>query len=594
MPNRTWMGRASRCASFAALFLGLISAMAALSQEPTTALRKAEAAYRDGRAALARKHLSEAQADFEEVVRLAPQAEQGHSALGVVMVARGHTKEGIRELEKSLAIKSNDSVTEKNLALAYVQAGLAEKALPLFARLESSAHIEKRQLTPDVLAGYARALAATQRLGPAVEKMRAAVASDQHNAELHDELGSLYALRGDWPVAQQEFAAALQLNPNLAVAHMHLGVAMQAQNQNGLDELARAMQLTPHSATIALEYGKALADSGQDSQAIPVFRSIVEREPQFIPASYQLALALQRTGRAQEAIPLLKKVTAAQPEDAEALTNLGMALCQIQTAKDAVPILQRSIALDPHSVTAHQDLAAAYIQLSQFADAVGELREALKLAPDLPQLHYNLGLALKSQDDPAGAIPELETAEKLNPSAPEAPYLLGILYMQTGRYDDAAREMSRSLTLRPQNGDGWATLGSVYEKLNKLPEAADALHEAIRQMPDQPDAHLTLASVLVKQNQPAEALAERKVAANLMRANMNRQRAEVATNSGNSLLESGKVDDAIVQFHDALSYDQNYAAAHLGLANALDRQGKATEAAMERQRAASVKTAANP
>jgi Tfp pilus assembly protein PilF len=99
---------------------------------------------------------------------------------------------------------------------------------------------------------------------------------------------------------------------------------------------------------------------------------------------------------------------------------------------------------------------------------------------------------------------------------------------------------------------------------------------------------------LVKQNQQAEALAERKIAANLMRANMNRQRAEVATNSGNALLQSGKVDDAVVQFHDALSYDPNYLDAHLGLANALDRQGKATEAAMERQKAASVKTAEKP
>lgn len=588
------MNRLSQYRAIWVLLFGLAFACAARSQEPSAALRKADAAYRAGQAALARKNIDEAQVDFEQVVRLAPQAEQGHSALGAVLVARGRTKEGVRELEKALALKSTDSVTEKNLALAYVQAGLPAKALPLFAKLESSAHIEKSPLTPDVLAGYARALAATQRLGPAVEKMRAAVASDQRNAELHDELGSLYALRGEWPLAQQEFAAALQLNPDLAIAHMHFGVAMQAQNQNGLDELSRAMQLAPDNATIAFEYGKTLADSGQDSQAIPVFRNIVEREPRFIPASYQLALALQRTGQAQEAIPLLKKVIAAQPDNAEALTNLGMALCQMQTAKDAVPILQRSIALDPHSVTAHQDLAAAYVQLSQFGDAVRELREALKLAPNLPQLHYNLGLALKSEDDTADAIPELETAEKLNPSEPEAPYLLGILYMQTGKYDDAAREMSLSLKLRPQNGDGWATLGSVYEKLNKLPEASDALHEAMQQMPDQPDAHLTLASVLVKQNQPAEALAERKIAANLMRANMNRQRAEVATNSGNSLLQSGKVDDAIVQFDDALSYDQNYAAAHLGLANALDRQGKGTEAAMERQKAASVKTSANP
>jgi protein O-GlcNAc transferase len=591
------MNRRPQCGlnAIVTLLLGLALTVPAYSQEPSAALSKADAAYRAGLAALARRNLDEAQADFEEVVRLAPQAEQGHSALGAVLVARGRTTEGIRQLEKALALKSSDSIAQKNLAMAYVHAGSPEKALPLFARLDSGARAQKNGLTADVLAGYARALAATQQLEAAVEKMRAAIGEDPRNADLHDELGSLYALRGDWPSAQPEFAAAVRLKPDLAVAHMHLGLAMQAQNQaSGLEELARAEQLAPRNPTIALEYGKALAASGQDSQAIPVFRSILEREPESIDADYQLGLALQRSGQAQDAVLLLKKVVAAQPNNAEALTNLGMALCQIQTAKDAVPVLQRSLTLDPNSVTAHQDLAAAYVQLSQFDDAVRELRAAIKLAPDLPQLHYNLGLALKSQDDAAGAIPELETAEKLNPSEPEAPYLLGILYMQTGRYDDAAREMSWSLKLRPQNGDGWATLGSVYEKLNKLPEAVDALHEAIRRMPDQPDAHLTLASVLVKQNQPAEARAERKIAADLMRTNMNRQRAEVATNSGNSLLQGGKVDEAIVQFQDALTYDPNYAEAHLGLANALDRQGKATEAALERQKAALAKTAASP
>jgi protein O-GlcNAc transferase len=100
--------------------------------------------------------------------------------------------------------------------------------------------------------------------------------------------------------------------------------------------------------------------------------------------------------------------------------------------------------------------------------------------------------------------------------------------------------------------------------------------------------------VLVKQNQPAEAAAERRKAADLMRANMNHQRAEVATNAGNSLFGAAMWTGAIVQFRDAFSYDANYAEAHLGLADALDRQGKTAEAAAERQKAEAAKTGATP
>jgi protein O-GlcNAc transferase len=577
------------------LVVAMVLANVAFSQEPSAALKKADAAYRAGQAALAQKDLSAAQADFEQVIQLAPQAEQGHSALGAVLVGRGHTKEGIRELEKALAIKVGDSTAQMNLALAYQQIGLPEKALPLFSKLEADAHLHGRSLPSYVLAGYARSLAATQKTGLAVTKMKFALAADSQNAELHDELGSLYAQQKNWVEAQSEFAAAIRLNPNLAIAHLHLGLAMQAQGQkDGMMELAQASQMAPQSSAIAMELGKALAVSGQDEQAIAVFQHVLELDPESAAASYQLALALQRSNKVQEAILLLKKVVTAEPNNAEAMTNLGMALCQAQLAKDAVPVLLRATALAPESVTAHQDLAAAYVQLSQFSDAVLELRQAIKLAPDLPQLHYNLGLALKMQDDATEAIPELQMAERLDPSAPEAPYLLGVLYMQTGRYEDAAREMSLSLKLRPENGDGWAALGSVYDKLNKPVEATSALHEAIRQLPGQPDPHLTLAAVLTKQNQPAEAAAERKKAADLMRSNMNRQRAEVATNAGNSQLRSGDVGGSITQFRDALSYDANYSEAHLGLADALDRQGKTVEAAAERQKAEAAKAGANP
>jgi protein O-GlcNAc transferase len=556
------------------------------AQEPSPGLKQADAAYRAGVAAFSRNDFNTAREDFENVVRLVPSMEQGHTALGAVLVRMGRTNDGIRELEKALAIKPSDGSVQLNLALAYEQGGQSAKALPWFAKLEAVSRTEKHPLPANVLASYARALAATQQLSAAIARMKEAVAEDPHNADLQDDLGSLYAQRQDWPNARLAFTAASQANPDLALAHLHLGMTLQAQQQPGaLDELTRAYQLAPKNAVIALQLGQALASGGNDEQAIPLLQRAVELDPRSAAAAYQLGLALQRTGKADEAIPLLQKAEVAEVGNAEVLTNLGMALCQSQRAKEAVPVLQRAVSLAPGNITAHQDLAAAYIQLSQFDDAVSQLRAALKLAPNAPQLHYNLGLAFKMQDDAVDAIPELEAAEKLNPSAPEPPYALGLLYLQAGRYADAARELSTSLKLQPENGEEWATLGSVYNHLDKLPEAEAALQEAIRRLPGQPDPHLTLAAVLVKQNQPAEATAERKKAADLMRANMNRQRAEVAGNSGNSLLKNGKVEDAIVEFRNALSYDPDYMQAHLGLAAALQRQGNSAEAAVERQKA---------
>ena len=581
----------SHCGLLLVVSLALASPLA--GQEPSANLRQADADYRAGVAALARNDLNAALVDFQNVARLAPAASQGHSALGAVLVRLGRADEGIHELEKALAIQPGDSSAQLNLALAYEQNGQATKALPLFARLDAASHASKHLLAPAVLESYARALAATGQPKLALGKMKEASAREPKNPDLQNDLGTLYAQEADWANAKLAFSASVDARPDFAAAHLHLGLTLLALHDGGaLDELTKAYQLAPRDPVVALELGKALANIGQDEQALPILQKASELDASSTSAAYQLGLVLERLDRSQDAIPLLQRAADANPGDAEALTNLGMALCLAQRAKDAVPVLQRAITLEPGNVTAHQNLAVADIQLSQLDDAIVQLRAALKLSPDAPQLHYNLGYALKMQDDAAGAIPELEAAEKLNSAAPEPPYLLGVLYMQVGRYADAERELSASLKLRPENGDGWATLGSVESKLDRLPEAVAALKEAIRQSPLQADPHLTLATVLARQNQPAEATEERRKAADLMREHMNLQRAEVSTHSANSLLASGKTEEAIADYREALSFDPNYADAHEGLAKALDRQGKTVEAATERQKAAEFRKSA--
>ena len=177
--------------------VSLLVAVLALSslgvaQEPSPTLKQADADYRAGVAALSREDLKGALADFEKVVQLAPSVEQGHSALGAVLVRMGRTEEGIRELEKALSIQSTDSIAQTNLAMAYEQTGHAAKALPWFGKLEAGARAQNRILPANVLAAYARALAASRQFPAAVSHVKAAIAAEPKNAEWHDELGSLY------------------------------------------------------------------------------------------------------------------------------------------------------------------------------------------------------------------------------------------------------------------------------------------------------------------------------------------------------------------------------------------------------------------
>ena len=531
---------------------------AAHAQEPSAALRQADADYREGVAALNRNDLETARNRFAAVTQLAPSAEQGHSALGAVLVRQGQWAAGTRELEKALALKPNDGGAQLNLAMVYAQTGAHAKAIPLFANLEAASQIDHHPLSVNVLEAYARSLQATGQTRRALAQMKQAVALESRNAELHDELGSLYAMERDWALAEQAFSEAVELKDDLASAHLHLALVLEAERKPGVaEEYAKAYFLAPGDPVIVLAMGKALADAGRDSEAVPVLGRAVQLQPRSAEAAYQLAIVLQRVDRVPEAIDLLRKVVLSEPTNAAALTNLGMALAQMHKATEGVAFLKKAVTIDPADSTAHQDLAAAYIQINQIDDAVVELKAAIKLSPDSPQLHYDLGTAYKLQDNATDAIPELETAAKLDPAGYEPPYVLGLLYMQAARYRRPREELELSFKLHPKNGEGWATLGSVYNKLDRFlrrpPHYAKPLGRC-------PTSRILIypGRGLDEAERPAQGPAERKIAANLMRTQMNLQRAEVATNSGKSLLSNGKLDEAIVQFRDALTFDPQY------------------------------------
>jgi protein O-GlcNAc transferase len=550
-------------------------------------LHQADDAFHAGYAAVESGDLAAARDDFQKVVQLAPEIPEGHSALGSVLVQLGQPALAIPELERALAMKAGDRTTQTNLAVAYEETQAYDKSLTLFRALDQNA---SDPLPATAIISYVRALSATGSSDVAMARMQKAVTgADSASADaamLHDALGSLEAQKQDWSSAEAQFQQALAIDPNSAAAHLHLGITLAAEGRatDAIRELTAASQLAPSNAAAQLELGRALIAAGQDDQAIPILQQAVKLAPDFLDAKYQLALALQGTGQEAQSIPLFQQVVAAQPHNSNALTNLALALVQTGKSKDAIPLYQRALAESPKDATIHQDLGVAYLQQSDLDDAIREFRAGLALSPDAYELHYNLGLALKLKDDVADSEVELKQAAKLNPESPDPPFTLGILKMQTGHFDEAAEQLKLTLKLRPGNADAWAILGSVYKQQNDLANATNALREAIKLMPNQPGTHITLAGVLAEQGHKDEATAERKIAADLTRAATNLQRATFAVNSGNLLLQQGKISDAIERYQDAVTSDPTYIDGHRGLADALARAGRTAEAEAERQK----------
>lgn len=580
-------------------------------------LKRADAAFKDGYAARQAGNLEAARAKFAEVVRLAPAIPEAHAALGEVLIELKRPAEAIPELEAALKLKQGDTGVESNLALAYAWSGQPASAVPHFQAVYSNSLAPGAQPVDAAFCeAYARALAAIGERNEAISLFGAAEERGGSKPELADDIGSLYAQLGNMDKARTEFERAIAADKSFAPAQIHLGVLLRQQNDiaGSLATLSAAVDLAPNNEFAQLEYGRTLAAAGRDEDALPHLQQAVLAAPGLAGADSELAMALQRLGRQQEAVPWFEKAIEREPHNAGGLTNLGLALTFSGKANESIAYFKRAIAEDPRDAVAEKDLGVAHLQLSAFDDAIADFQAALALDSNDPQLHYDLGLAYKFKDRMDDAVAELSRAAQLDPALQDPPYTLGILYMQMGKLDDAAVELRKAVALRPDNGDAWAILGSTLKQASRLDEAHEALERAISLLPNQPGPRVTLAAVLADQASAAASAAEaseaagdqqkagqlraqatqlraqaadyRRQGADLTRSAVNRQKAEFALNAGNQLLLRGQIADAVSRYQESIAADPTFAEAHSQLAVALEQQGRASDAAAEREKAA--------
>ena len=575
-----------------ALLLAAAMPACANAQQNAVTMQQARAAMAAGIDAAQQGDLARAQAEFARAVKLAPQVSATHAALGSVELELGQIEPAFVELQQAHTLTPDDISIDLNLARSEAARGHSSVAVQLFQQALASPS-PPRLSTPESMA-FAAALAASGDLAGAQNVLSAALAAAPDSAPLHDALGSLLAQQGKLDEALAHFQQALALSPSLAIAQYHLGVALLTLERaaDALAPLRSAAQAEPRSYDFQLQLGRALSANGSDSEALEHLHRAAElRAGQSNPQSlYALALALQASGDAATSLPIfaeaVRDASAWKPlELSSALTNYALARVQTGDAKGAIPIYTQALALGSDSATLREDFGVAYIQQSDLVDAIAQFRAGLALEPDNAHLHYDLGLALKLQDNLAAAVPEFERAAQLDATLPDPAYTLGVIYMQQGRFADAATQLQHAVALQPANGDAWALLGSVLRDSGDPTGAMDALRHAVTLEPEQPNLHVEIAALESQAGQKDEAVAERKIAADLSRAAVSRQRASFALKSGRALLAENKLQDAIVQLNTAVQADPNAAEPHQLLAEVYARQGKAADAAIERGRA---------
>jgi len=131
-------------------------------------------------------------------------------------------------------------------------------------------------------------------------------------------LGAAYEREEDWAAAREAYGRALTENLSFHMAHAALaGVARrQGDMEAALQEYDLAVNLRPDDAVIRHEYGRALLDvqPRRNTEAEAQFRKVLELNPYYATAYFNLGVALDNQGRPAEATAQYQAYLARAPQ----------------------------------------------------------------------------------------------------------------------------------------------------------------------------------------------------------------------------------------------------------------------------------------
>ncbi|EFK95814.1 adenylate cyclase protein [sediment metagenome] len=244
------------------------------------------------------------------------------------------------DLQKAIDYYSQAVARDPQFALAY--SGLAD-ALAVQAVFAAR---QPRDVYPAALQAAERAL----QLDPDL--------AEAHATRGHIRLNFLH----DWPAALEDFDEAIRHDPRYPMARVWRGfwLLFVGRTDEGIAELATAVELEPSSMPQVVTYARGLYSARRHGEAAAALERVVEVEPQNMLARALLASVYIELGRFDEALALASDVAGKSPGG---YSVAAVALARAGRTDEARAALNRLVELAQHRYVPAYDIASVHAAL---------------------------------------------------------------------------------------------------------------------------------------------------------------------------------------------------------------------------------------
>jgi tetratricopeptide (TPR) repeat protein len=221
----------------------------------------------------------------------------------------------------------------------------------------------------------------------------------------------------------------------------------------------------------------------------------LERNPTHPVALVGMCVVALASRQAEAAVRMASAAVASAPEMVTAWVALGQALKAAERFEEAEKAYDHAIGLDGMDALARLGLGELKIAVGQPEEAVAEFELALQRSPALIGAHLGLGNALVSQGRNEEGLERYEAALRLRPRLAEGEFAAGFALARLGRTKEAETRYRRAVAARPDFAAAWINLGALLREQGQDIFAEAALRRAIALRPDLVSAWLNLAAL---------------------------------------------------------------------------------------------------
>lgn len=191
-----------------------------------------------------------------------------HNMLGMIFHDQGKFGKALESFQEALKINSAYTEARLNLAVTYNDLGMYDEARAVFAQAKVDNATAGSTIDPFVKGKL---------------------------ANMHADLGDIYAGIQQYPPAVSEFRKALALRPDFADIRTSLGKALReaGMKDESRRELEEAKRLNPKYAPAAVQLGVTFFSMGRNAEAMAEWKSVLAVEPENPRATMFLKLVTE-------------------------------------------------------------------------------------------------------------------------------------------------------------------------------------------------------------------------------------------------------------------------------------------------------------